>query len=192
MYSNHLIGGDMENINENYVYIMISKTNTVLGTMIQKSLGVSYNHCSITLDESLETIYSVGRKEMHNVFIAGFVTESKSRGFFAIHNDADIVLLRLPVYIQKEEFMEIILEYQQTPFKYNLLGLLYCYCGIPIIRENKLFCSQFVDQVLKKSGIECFNKPSELIRPHDFLEIPFAEVVYEGKIRDYQVLGGMI
>ena len=50
MYSNHLIGGDMENINENYVYIMISKTNTVLGTMIQKSLGVSYNHCSITLD----------------------------------------------------------------------------------------------------------------------------------------------
>lgn len=175
---------------QEYIYIMVSRTNTMLGKVIQMALGVSYNHCSIALDDSLESIYSFGRKEIGNMFVAGFVQESKNSGFFAVHDKSNIALLRLSV--SREEKMrihEIISEFQQSkePCKYSLLGLLYCYRGIPVERENKFFCSQFVAQVLQLAGVDVFDKPASLIRPHDFLEIPFAEFVYTGTIGSYGI-----
>ena len=175
---------------QEYIYIMVSRTDTLLGKVIQRALGVSYNHCSIALDDSLESIYSFGRKELRNMFVAGFVQESKSNGFFAVHNESNIALLRLPVSsAEKARMCEIIASFQQRkkPCKYSLLGLMYCYWGIPVERENKYFCSQFVAQVLQRSGVEVFDKPASLIRPHDFLNIPSAEFVYTGTIGNYQI-----
>ena len=177
----------METRTQEFVYIMVSKTDTLLGMMIQKMLGVAYNHCSISLDDSLEAIYSVGRKECWNMFDAGFVVESKNSGFFGAHNQSDIVLLRIPVsHQEKQQLHRTITDYQKTTWKYNLLGLLYCYRGIQKDRENRLFCSQFVAQVLKQSGIDVLDKPASLVRPHDFLSVPSAESVYVGKIGQYQ------
>ncbi len=177
----------METRSQEFVYIMVSKTNTLLGMTIQKMLGVAYNHCSIALDDSLETIYSVGRKELRNMFVAGFVVESKSSGFFAVHDESDIVLLRIPVSCQKKQRLrQVILDYQKTTCKYNLLGLMYCYWGVQKDRENRLFCSQFVAEVLKQAEIDVLDKPPSLVRPHDFLSVPSAESIYIGKIGQYQ------
>lgn len=177
----------METKNQEFIYIMVSKTNTLLGLTIQRLLGVSYNHCSISLDDSLETVYSVGRKDLWNMFAAGFVVESKSSGFFAAHNNSDIVLLRLPVsQAEKSKIRQVIEEYQQTPCKYNLLGLIYCYRGIAVERKNRLFCSQFVAKVLQRAEINVLDKPASLVRPHDFLGVSSAEFVYTGKIGQYQ------
>ena len=177
----------METRPQEFVYIMVSKTDTLLGMTIQKMLGVAYNHCSIALDDSLETIYSVGRKELWNMFAAGFVVESKSSGFFAAHYKADIVLLRIPVrHQEKYRLRQAIANYQRTACKYNLLGLVYCYRGIQKERENRLFCSQFVAEVLKQAEIHVLDKPSSLVRPHDFLSVPSAESIYIGKIGQYQ------
>lgn len=179
----------METKNQEFIYIMVSKTNTLLGLTIQRLLGVSYNHCSIALDNSLETVYSVGRKELWNMFVAGFVVESKSSGFFAAHNKSDIVLLRLPVSKEeKRKIRQVIAEYQQTPCKYNLLGLVYCYRGIPMERGNRLFCSQFVAQVLQQADVHLFDKPTSLVRPHDFLGVSSVEFIYTGKIGQYQAV----
>ncbi len=175
---------------QEYIYIMLSKTNTLLGRAIQRVLGVPYNHCSLALDDSLETIYSFGRKELRNMFVAGFVQESKSNGFFAAHSNSDIILLRLCVsQEEKERICEIISAFQrgEAPSKYSLLGLMYCYWGIPVERENRLFCSQFVAQVLALAGVNVFDRPASLIRPHDFLAIPAAESVYTGKIGQYRI-----
>ncbi len=177
----------MKTRNQEFVYIMVSKTNTLLGLMIQRLLGVSYNHCSIALDDSLETIYSVGRKEIWNMFAAGFVVESKSSGFFAAHHNSDIVLMRIPVTpSEKQQLRQTIADYQRTACKYNLLGLVYCYRGIPKERKNRMFCSQFVAEVLKRAEIDVLGKPSSLVRPHDFLSVPSAESIYIGKIGQYQ------
>ena len=177
----------MESKKQQFIYIMVSKTNTLLGLTIQRFLDVSYNHCSISLDDSLEKIYSVGRKEVWNMFSAGFVVESKSNGFFAAHHDSDIVLLRIPVSsAEKQRLRQAIEEYQKNSYKYNLLGLVYCYRGIPMERENRLFCSQFVAQVLQRAEIHVLDKPASLVRPHDFLSVSAAEPIYTGKIGQYQ------
>lgn len=180
----------MSNTQEESIYIMLSRTNTLLGNMIRAGLGVSYNHCSLSLDESLETIYSFGRKELRNVFLAGFVQESKSNGFFRVHDTSDIVVIRMPVNPQeKERLCEIIADFQADKdlYGYSLLGLIYCYFGIPVKRKNKYFCSQFVTEVLQQAGIEVFDKPATLVRPHDFLDLPSTNYIYRGQIKNYSL-----
>lgn len=178
----------MPNKQEEYIYIMLSRTNTLLGNMIRAGLGVSYNHCSLSLDESLETIYSFGRKELRNVFLAGFVQESKNNGFFRVHNTSDIIVIRMSVSSQeKERLCEIIADFQASKdlYRYSLLGLVYCYFGIPVKRKNKYFCSQFVTEVLLEAGIQVFDKPATLVRPHDFLDLPSTKFIYTGQIKNY-------
>lgn len=176
-------GGQKRNI-----YIVVSKTDTVLGRLIQKKLGVEYNHCSISLDESLEDIYSFGRKELWNMFRAGFVKESKSEGFFKKYNNSDIAVMRVPV--TQEQLQEIAIniarfQVHKELYSYNALGLIYCYLGINAKRKNKYFCSQFVAEVLEESGVWILNKPQNLVRPHDFLRVDNGQIIYTGEIGKY-------
>ena len=178
----------MQNSNQKYIYIVVSKTNTLLGRLIRRNLGVNYNHCSVSLDDSLENIYSFGRKELWNVFRAGFVRESKSCGFFEKHGDSFISVMQIPVTDEQwQHARHIIMKFKKEPniYKYSILGLIYCYCGIPIKRKNKYFCSQFVAELLQNSGINLFQKPESLVRPHDFLSLSDGRIIYTGTIGSY-------
>lgn len=180
----------MEDKSSKYVYIVISGTKTVLGQIIQKKLGVCYNHCSISLDENLERIYSFGRKELWHIFSAGFVCESKSNGFFKKYWQSKVVVLRIPVMENQWLMVANIIKKFKTEekhYKYSLLGLIYCYLGIAKNRKNKYFCSQFVSEVLNMAGISLFDKPESLICPHDFLELPQSKIIYKGQIGHYAI-----
>lgn len=171
-----------------YVYIIVSRTDTVLGRMIRKSLGVPFNHCSIATDRSLSCFYSIGRKGVYNPLRAGFVRESKDAGFFKIHSNAQIAVLRVAVTEEQLQALEQRLSEVQAraaQIHYSLLGLIYCYFGISVKRENKYFCSQFVAELLQSAGIELLQKPSTLTRPHDFLQLPEAETIYTGTFQNY-------
>ncbi|MEA5137210.1 MAG: hypothetical protein VB035_13835 [Candidatus Fimivivens sp.] len=173
--------------NQKHIYIIISKTNTVLGRLIRHCLGVKYNHCSIALDDSLEQFYSFGRKELYNMFRAGFVTESKNSGFFKEHNNADISVLKVPVTeVQWQRISEEIAIFKSSKCKYSVLGLLLCYLGIPKKRKHKYFCSQFVAEVLEKANTKLVDKPSPLVKPHDFLGIVHGQLIYKGAIGRYE------
>lgn len=171
-----------------YVYIIVSRTDTVLGRMIRKSLGVPFNHCSIATDQSLSCFYSIGRKGIYNPLRAGFVEESKDAGFFKIHSNAQIAVLRVAVTEEQLHALEESLaEFQAkaAQINYSLLGLVYCYFGISTKRENKYFCSQFVAELLQSAGIELLHKPPTLTRPHDFLQLSEAESIYTGTFQNY-------
>lgn len=171
-----------------YIYIIVSRTDTVLGRMIRKSLGVPFNHCSIATDQSLSCFYSIGRKGIYNPLRAGFVEESKDAGFFKIHSNAQIAVLRVAVTEEQLHALEESLaEFQAkaAQINYSLLGLVYCYFGISTKRENKYFCSQFVAELLQSAGIELLHKPPTLTRPHDFLQLPEAESIYTGTFQNY-------
>lgn len=171
------------------IYIIVSKTDTPLGKLIRLCLGVKYNHCSIALDESLEQFYSFGRKEIHDLFKAGFVRESKNQGFFKEHNDAYITVLKIPVTDRQwHSIAEEIAMFnkQKDDCKYSFLGLLFCYLGIPKKRKHKYFCSQFVAEVLEHANAKLLDKPPTLVRPHDFLNISQGDVIYKGAIGCYE------
>lgn len=172
-----------------HVYVVLSGTDTVLGRIIQKKLGVSYNHCSISLDEDLERIYSFGRKTYWHVFSSGFVKESKSSGFYKRFGSTRIIVLKIPV--TKKQWTRIkrriaTFKAEQDLYRYSLIGLIYCDLGIDIKRKNKYFCSQFVTEVLNSSGLNLFDRPETLIRPHDYLNLTEPKIIYCGQIRNYE------
>lgn len=176
------------NDQQKYIYIVVSKTNTVLGRLIQHCLRVQYNHCSIALEIGLEHFYSFGRKEVYNMFRAGFVTESKNDGFFKEHSTAEIAVMQIPVTQEQWEVItQEIDEFnrQKKDFKYSLLGLIFCYLGIAKKRDHKYFCSQFVAEILENANTKLVDKPSTLVKPHDFLGTTQGHIIYRGEIGDY-------
>ncbi|RQW11131.1 hypothetical protein [Paenibacillus rhizophilus] len=54
--------------------------------------------------------------------------------------------------------------------------------------KNAYFCSQFVSEALRKSGLSLWDRPSTLVTPNDFLHHPAFETVYEGHLYDYPLL----
>lgn len=170
------------------IYIMISKTDTFLGTIIQTRLKTRYNHCSIALDDDLNTFYSFGRKEVYNFIRAGFVHESKDYGFFKVFNNSKICLIKLRISnVQYEEVKSIINTFKKNKnlYKFNITGLFLSGLNICYAKKNHYFCSQFVSQVLKDAGIYDFGKDCRLVKPHEFLNIPEKVVVYRGVIKEY-------
>lgn len=178
----------VETLNKN-VYVILSGSDTVLGKIIQKKLGVGYNHCSISLDEDLEKFYSFGRKTYWHVFSSGFVRESKSSGFYKKFGNTQIIVLKIPVTDKQWRGIKrkiASFRAQQDVYRYSLVGLVYCELGMDIKRKNKYFCSQFVTEVLNSSGISLFDKPETLIKPHDYLKLTEPKIIYCGKIRNYE------
>ena len=62
------------------------------------------------------------------------------------------------------------------------LGLAVAGLGIPHVRPVKYFCSQFVADVLERTGALTLPCHPSLIRPEDFARMPGFRVVYRGPL----------
>lgn len=71
-------------------------------------------------------------------------------------------------------------------FLYNILGVLGVSINEPIEFSNSYFCSQFVAEVLYRSGIQLWDKLPALVTPDDFHKCERLLLIYEGKLFDYE------
>ena len=69
-----------------HIYIILTRTNTVLSNLISIIKNDEYTHASISLNKNLNTMYSFGRKYTYNPFIGCFVKENLYEGVFGFHN----------------------------------------------------------------------------------------------------------
>ena len=67
-------------------------------------------------------------------------------------------------------------------YRFNSLGLLLCAFHIRWNRRRHYFCSQFVSEVLQKSGSLNLPKHSTLMRPNDYAALPQLKCLYQGKL----------
>lgn len=81
---------------EKYVYVVFSHTNTGIGKAIRKVTKNEYNHASISLDGNLRVMYSFARYHVNTPFIGGFVSERPLR-YLADGNDIKVKVARVPV-----------------------------------------------------------------------------------------------
>ena len=57
------------------IYIVLTHTGTTLSKLIKSYTKDEFSHVSIALDIKLEKMYSFGRLNPYNPFVAGFVHE---------------------------------------------------------------------------------------------------------------------
>jgi hypothetical protein len=171
---------------ERTIYFLFTDTGTYLSKAINYCTKQTLNHVSISFDAALSEVYSFGRKQPKNPFIGGFVKEDIHSDFLKNANCA------IYSYTFTEQECESILnnikaiEADQSNYKYNFIGLIGVLLQIEINRKHAYFCSQFVAMMLKDSVHFNISKPACFITPADIRMHEGMQLIYEGKLSDYQ------
>ena len=169
------------------IYILLTRSGTLLSKLVYAVTGASYTHASMAFDEELNCLYSSTRKNGYTMFPAGPSKEYLNKGVFRLRGDAPCALYALDVtdeaYVRARRRAEHMMARGEL-YRFNTLGLILCALHIRWQRRRHYFCSQFVSEVLQKSGALDLPKPSTLMHPGDYAELPQLRCLYRGTLAD--------
>lgn len=170
------------------VFILLTNTGTLFTKMIQGYTRAPYNHASISFNRELSELYSFGRKNPNNPLNGGFVKEDLKTGTFSKYPNTTCVIYELRVTNREVEKMKRVLQLfirKDKKYLYNILGVIGIALKEPVEFSNSYFCSQFVAEILERSGIKLWNKLPALVTPDDFRQSERLDLIYEGKLSEY-------
>ena len=172
-----------------YIYLLLTRPNSVPSRLIAMFTSDPFTHVSIAFDENITVMYSFTRIYRYFPVPGGLVEEKITKGFYSSRGNTPCTLLRLSVsdeifYKARKKVLDMLA--RRSEYSYNYLGLFLCKLGIPRVRHNKFFCSEFVGRVLEDSGALELTKPSSLIRPNDFRDMHNFEIIYIGALKTLQ------
>ena len=163
------------------LYIFLTRSGTLLSNLVYHLTGAQYTHVSLAFDEDLSTLYSSTRKNGYTMFPAGPSREYLNRGLFLQRENIPCALYALEVsdeaYARARRRAEHMMTHGHL-YRFNSLGLLLCWLHIRWQRRRHYFCSQFVSEVLEKSGAVDLPKDSTLMHPSDYTTLPGLECLY--------------
>lgn len=172
------------------VYILLSRSRTLLSRAVALATGDAYTHCAIAFDAHLATLCSMARYDARFPLPAGLVRESPDAGYYGAHPEVVCALYELAVsddvYDRARACAEAMLRRQaetgRRAYRYSVLGLLACRLGIAWRRPGRFFCSQFVGELLRESGAPALPKAPSLMRPQDFAALPGLRLRFRGRM----------
>lgn len=168
-----------------HLYIVITRTNTVLSKIIQWSKNDDYTHAAISLDIDLNSMYSFGRKYTYNPFVGKFKRETFDQGAYKFSKTLPGVIMEVEVTEQQYEKVRTLLKHfiaNKEFYKYNYKGLLYGLFNKKSCRDDRFSCSEFVYYLLYEAGIVDFKISRNLVRPQNFLCIK-GRILYKGDLK---------
>jgi len=170
------------------IYVLLMHTNTIPSKLVKFFTRYKYSHVGIALEKDCKTIYSFGRKSLRFIFNAGFSIENKDGEFFRVFNNTMCKIYEIE--ITDEQFQEVKsiiddMSLNIDDYKYDFIGVIARYLGIPIKFKNKYVCSYFVADILKRSQICDFVKETYQMCPKDFENLKEFKEIYQGDYLDY-------
>ncbi|AZK45688.1 hypothetical protein [Paenibacillus lentus] len=171
------------------VFILLTNTGTLFTKIIKGYTRAPYNHASISFNRELSEMYSFGRKNPNNPLNGGFVKEDIKTGTFSKYPNTTCVIYELKVSEREIEKMKRVLHIfirSHNKYLYNILGVVGIALKEPVEFSNSYFCSQFVAEILDRSGIKLWNKLPALVTPDDFRQSDRLHLIYEGKLSEYE------
>lgn len=173
------------------IYILLMRSSTPLSRIVHLVSGDQYTHVSIAFNSALEPLYSSTRKNGEDMFPAGPCEEHLNKGYLKRHPSTPCALYRISVsddaFTKAQEEVERFMS--EPGYAFNIAGLLFCMLGVPLRRERKYFCSQFVSEVLSNSGALQLPKEPCLMRPSDYAELLEGTCCFEGDLAQLQDKG---
>ena len=170
------------------VFILLTNTGTLFTRIIQGYTKAPYNHASISFNRELSELYSFGRKHPNNPLNGGFVKEDIKTGTYSKYPNTTCVIYELQVSDREVEKMRRVLQIfvrSHQKYLYNILGVIGIALKEPVEFSNSYFCSQFVAEILDRSGIKLWKKLPALVTPDDFRQSERLQLIYEGKLSEY-------
>lgn len=171
------------------IYIVLSRTGSIVSRIIGNVTGKEYNHASISVDASLETMYSFGRVHPYNPVWGGFVRESPNYGTFRRFSNTEVQVLAISVNDEQYQGIKQYLErmYQNRwNYHYNYTGLFLATFDKTYGSRNHYYCSEFVRHVLEEFQVIDENSFPGVVHPESFLQLPGQKIVYQGCLLEYR------
>lgn len=169
------------------IYILLTRSGTLLSNLVYAVTGANYTHASLAFDDDLSCLYSSTRKNGYTMFPAGPSREYLNRGVFRLRENVPCALYALEVtdeaYIRARRRAEHMMVHGNL-YRFNVIGLALCGLHIRWKRRRHYFCSQFVSEVLEKSGAMTPSKHSTLMHPNDYTRQEGLRCVFEGRLAD--------
>ena len=169
------------------IYILLTRSGTLLSKLVYAATGSSYTHASMAFDADLSCLYSSTRKNGYTMFPAGPSREYLNKGVFRLRENIPCALYALEVsdeaYARAKRRAEHMMTHGEL-YRFNSLGLLLCAFHIRWNRRRHYFCSQFVSEVLEQSGALALPKDSTLMHPNDYALLPQLKCLYKGRLAD--------
>ena len=167
------------------IYILLTRSGTLLSNLVYAVTGANYTHASLAFDEDLSCLYSSTRKNGYTMFPAGPSREYLNRGVFRLRENVPCALYALDVsdeaYTRARRRAEHMMAHGRL-YQFNVIGLALCGMHIRWKRRRHYFCSQFVSEVLEKSGAMELPKHSTLMHPNDYTRLEELRCVYKGTL----------
>ncbi len=167
------------------LYILLTRSGTLLSQLIALTTGAAHTHVSISLEPDIADFYSFARRNPRLPLSAGLVRERLTEGYWGRHPGIPCTLLMLPVddavYHRIKRRLMCMNEHAED-YHYSLLGVLLCAADVVHRRPDHFFCSQFVGELLSAAGAVTLPRDTSLLHPDDFLALPNAEVCFCGTL----------
>lgn len=180
------------------IYILLTKTHTIISKMIHAATHDEYTHVSIALDKELHELYSFARLYRYMPLPAGLVQENLQTEVYACNGKSKCALYQMIVTDEQFDFIQTTIRSMmdlKDEYHYSVLGLLLCKLDFVHDRRCHMFCSQFVSKLLEGSGAVTLPKPPSLMHPSDFTRVAKLHCCYRGTIHGcstwYQHSGDM-
>ena len=174
------------------IYVFLTKSVTITSKLVHTFTRDRYTHTSISFDDHLSLLYSSGRKNGVTPFPAGPCYERLDKGIFKrsprIRCAVYAVAVSDEAYERAQAEAKNILE-NADDYKFNILGMAACYMKKPYRPKNRFFCSQFVGEILTRSGAITLPRDPSLMRPIEYSRLPELKCVYEGRVCDLLACG---
>lgn len=173
------------------IFIITSFTNTMFGKVITTYTHSQYSHAAISLDPTLEHMYSFNADNKNNV-LGGVSIESIKE---YIQQYKDTLIKVNCIFVKEKDFKNVksildnmVNNIKKTTYGYtNLFSILFHRAKNATQEQFSMVCSQFVSWVIKMADIDLINKASNLVTPKDLADLDNPKVykIYEGKAVDY-------
>lgn len=169
------------------IYIMLTKSKTVVATAIRKITKAEFSHSSLAVDDNMSRMYSFARLHEKNPFIGRFIPEYLDKGILNKYDYIDCLVFMKEVtdaeYDDILAYIDSFINSKKT-WKFNIIGLLTCGLDIAFARKNRMYCSQFVGKALSLvHDIEMPRDPMAM-QPNLFRVVESLRLVYSGPIKD--------
>ena len=169
------------------VYLILTKSKTFISRLIDYSSPSYYTHSSISFDSNIDGMYSMGRKYAYLMIPAYLKKEYLDKGFYYHFDQTRMGIYSFEVsdesYINMKNYVDELFK-NNKKIRYSTLGLFYIKLNIKKTRKNKMFCSEFVCNVLKRANENLIDFEPELCRPTDLLNVRGLKCHYVGKVCD--------
>lgn len=146
------------------VSILLTRYVDAFGKFICLMRKKKFSHASISIDGNEEIFYSFNYK--------GLAIEKPKKYFPKLRSSEGLMMrfqVTLDVYNKIKSYIDEFLN-KKGSLNYSQLGVILCILHIPYKFKNSYFCSQFITEILYKSGAVKLKKSTTLYLPSDIID----------------------